>query len=304
MSVSAIARWHGLLIACTLALSGCSERNTVGDTSPPTVNPGPRSVAVARGEIEVEGGLIVLSPVIGGSVTAIEAREGVAVKRGQVLLTQRSEQISAAASLAKAELKLTRAKLQASEQRLPDLSSAAMRYTEAARAGATPPQLADEAQQRLVEAKSNAAVARAEVEVAENRLKQAELAVTQLSLRASEDGVVVAVSAQIGAHLAPGDAALTLLPRRPLIVRAQLNAAYVASVREGMQATVAPDQDSSANASPWPPARLIRINPIYRNSLQQQDTQRAPARVVECILEFDGPVHALVGQKVRVNFHE
>ncbi|QQB37195.1 HlyD family efflux transporter periplasmic adaptor subunit [Achromobacter deleyi] len=304
MRGSAIARWHILVIACTLALCACSERDTADASTQRTESQGPRPVAVARGKVEVEGGLIVLAPTIAGSVIAMDAREGIRVERGQVLLKMESEQVSAAASLAKSELKLARAKLEASERRLPELRRAAGRYGEAARSGAASPQLADEAQQRLAEAKSDAAVARAESEVAETRLKQAEAAVTQLALRAPAEGFVVEVSTQVGSHLKPGDAALTLLPRRPLIVRAELNATYVTSVRPGMLATVASDQDPSANASPWPPARLVRINPIYRNGLQQQDTQRAPAPVVECILEFDGPIPALVGQNVIVKFHE
>lgn len=304
MRASAMARWHILVIACALALCACSERDTANDSAQRTESQYPRPIAVARGKVEVEGGLIVVSPTIGGSVIAMDAREGIRVERGQVLLKMESEQVSAAASLAKSELKLARARLEASERRLPELRRASGRYGEAARAGAASPQQADEAQQRLAEAKSDAAVARAELGVAETRLKQAEAAVTQLALRAPAEGVVVEVSTQVGSHLKPGDDVLALLPHQPLIVRAELNAAYVPAVRTGMLATVESDQDPSANASPWPPARLVRINPIYRNALQQQDTQRAPAPVVECILEFDGPISALVGQNVIVKFHE
>lgn len=304
MTTSANARWRGLMIACTLALCACSERNATVDAADNAARRDPSIVAMARGKIEVEGGMVLLSPALAGTVTAIDVREGTPVNRGQLLLTQANEPANAAVSLAHAELKLARAKLRASEQRLPELRRTATRYAEAARAGAAQPQLADEARQRLAEADSSVAVARADVAVAEQRLKQAEVVMTQLALRAPEDGVVATVSAQVGAHLAPGDPALTLLPRRPLIVRAELNAAYVGSVHEGMRATVVSDLDSSTSAAAWPSARLVRISPIYKNGFPQQDPQRGPARVIDCILEFDGDIHALVGQNVRVSFHE
>ena len=92
------------------------------------------------------------------------------------------------------------------------------------------------------------AVATAEAAVAQQRLEQAKVALQQLELRAPEDGVIVGVTARQGGRLEAGAPALTLLPARPLIVRAELNSAYVASVRVGMRATVASDMDSEAAA--------------------------------------------------------
>ena len=86
-------------------------------------------------------------------------------------------------------------------------------------------------------------------------------------------------------------------------MRAELNSAYVASVRVGMRATVASDMDSEA-PRPLCLRPLVRISPIYGNGRLQDDAQRGPVRVVECILEFDGPAEAIVGQNVRVTFHE
>ena len=172
------------------------------------------------------------------------------------------------------------------------------------RAGAAQPQLADDAQQRLRDAQSDVAVATAEAAVAQQRLEQAKVALQQLELRAPEDGVIVGVTARQGGRLEAGAPALTLLPARPLIVRAELNSAYVASVRVGMRATVASDMDSEAAAPALPSAKLVRISPIYGNGRLQDDAQRGPVRVVECILEFDGPAEAIVGQNVRVTFHE
>lgn len=302
MNISSNAPWRMLLVAVALILVGCSERS---DKAPveKQAREIPRAAAIARGKIEVEGGLVVLSPASAGVVTALKAREGDRVQRGQVLLTQANELASAAVSVAKSELRLARAKVQAAEARLPELRRTAERYARAARAGAAQPQLAQEAQQRLRAAQSDVTVANAESDVAQRRLEQAQAVARQLDLRAPEDGVVVGVATQQGAWLETGAAALTLLPTRPLMVRAELNAAYVSAVREGMRAMVTSDEDS-AGARPLPPATLVRINPIYGNGRLQDDTQRGPVHVVECILEFDGQAQALVGQNVRVTFYE
>lgn len=304
MDFSSGARWRALLIASTLGLTSCSEHSVPSEILEKNVREVRRPAAVARGKIEVDGGLVFLASAVAGSVTSLMVREGDQVKRGQLLLTQANDQASAAVSVARSELKLARIRLQAESGRLPELRRIEARYAQAARAGATQPQLADEAQQRLREAMSAVAVAGAEVEVAEERLEQAKAEAQQFVLRASEDGVVAAISTQQGSRLEAGETALTLLPARPLIVRAELNSAYVSIVREGMHATVASDMDTGPGATDLPQARLVRISPMYGNGRQQDDVQRGPVHVVECILEFDGAVQALVGQNVRVTFHD
>ena len=96
-----------------------------------------------------------------------------------------------------------------------------------------------------------------------------------------------------------------LLPKRPFIVRAEVNESFVTAIREGMKALVTVDADGSAARQEFPAATVLRISPVYGAAKLQDDAQRGPVRVVECVLAFDQPpANVKVGQNVRVSFHE
>ncbi|MGY8588695.1 HlyD family efflux transporter periplasmic adaptor subunit [Paracidovorax citrulli] len=259
-------------------------------------------VAIARGRVEVQGGMLELSPLQEGVVDTVAVHEGQAVKRGQVLLRLSGTGLQAEAGVAQAELQLAEARERARAQQVPALRRAAARLAEAAAANAAEPQRAEDAAQALRAAESDAAVARAEVEVARKKLAQVRGQQARLELRAPEDGTVVHVRAQAGVRLAAaaGHAAITLLPHRPLVVRAEVNQNYAAAVKPGMRATVTTDGDAAPVA--LPAARVVRISPVLGTSRLQEDAQRGPMRVVECVLEFDSPPEARPGQTVRVSF--
>ncbi|MBF9266790.1 HlyD family efflux transporter periplasmic adaptor subunit, partial [Paracidovorax cattleyae] len=162
---------------------------------------------------------------------------------------------------------------------------------------------AEDAAQALRTAESDAAVAHAEAEVARRKLAQVRGQQARLELRAPEDGTVVHVRTQAGLRFATASgshAAITLLPNRPLVVRAEINQSYAASVKPGMRASVTTDGDVTPAA--LPAARVVRISPVLGTSRLQEDAQRGPLRVVECVLEFDSPPEARPGQTVRVSF--
>jgi multidrug resistance efflux pump len=105
--------------------------------------------------------------------------------------------------------------------------------------------------------------------------------------------------------LQSGSPVAVLLPKRPLIVRAEVNESFVTAIREGMKAQVTVDADGSAARQEFPAATVLRISPVYGTARLQDDAQRGPVRVVECVLAFDQPpANVKVGQNVRVSFHE
>lgn len=296
-----------ILTAASLLLAACSDNTSTtasAHTATGTQQESSRKIAVARGTVDVEGGLINLSSSTDGVVRALNVREGESVTKDQSLLTLSTATETAAVAVAESEWKLAQERRQASLAKLPELRRAASRLEQAARAGAVQTQLSDTAQQQLKDAEADARIAQAEVDVALQRLNQAKALLAQRSITAPEAGEIISIHAQPGAAISANTPAMLLLPARPLIVRAELNAAYVGNIAPGMQASITSDMDSDSDSNALPQARVIRVSPVYRQGRLQEEAQRGPVRVVECILEFEEPANVRVGQNVRVNFHE
>jgi multidrug resistance efflux pump len=263
--------------------------------------PAARYAAVARGRIDIEGGLLALSMPREGVLATVAAHEGDRVKRGQLLAALDAHPaqlaVDAAQALleqAQAQLKLLGVKQQAARQR-------AQRLAAAAAAGAGDGQSADDAREAAAQLDAEQLAARAAQDMATQKLQEARYELQQRSLHAPFDAQVVHVAAQPGASVSPGSGALfTLLPDKPRIVRAELNDSFVGAVHPGMPAEVSADSDR--DGSHWA-AHVLRIGQVYGPATLENDPQvRANARTVECVLTFDQPSSLRIGQRVVVRF--
>lgn len=296
-------------LAAAALLAGCGPSHdapaNAGQASAKAQQNGPASVAVARGKIEVEGGLLDLSPAVAGVVQQLSVKEGQSVQRGQLLLRLADDTGQADLAVAESEAQLAKARQKARAARLPQLKQTLSRWQAAAREGAADAQNVDEAAQALRDAQAEIDVAAAEAQVAQLKLEQLRAQHKRQELRAPEAGTVVRLATHAGSQAVPGTPAVVLLPQRPLQVRAEINESFAAAVREGMQATVTLDADGAAQQQ-LPSARVLRISPVYGTARLQDDQQRGPVRVIECVLVFEqAPAAAVrVGQNVRVQFHE
>ena len=296
-------------LAAAALLAGCGPSHdapaNAGQASAKAQQNGPAAVAVARGKIEVEGGLLDLSPAVAGVVQQLSVKEGQSVQRGQLLLRLADETGQADLAVAESEAQLAKARQKARAARLPQLKQTLARWQAAAREGAADAQNVDEAAQALRDAQAEIDVAAAEAQVAQRKLEQLRAQHKRQELRAPEAGTVVRLATHAGSQAVPGTPAVVLLPQRPLQVRAEINESFAAAVREGMQATVTLDADGAAQQQ-LPSARVLRISPVYGTARLQDDQQRGPVRVIECVLVFEqAPAAAVrVGQNVRVQFHE
>ncbi|WP_198972173.1 HlyD family secretion protein [Xylophilus sp. ASV27] len=290
--------------AVPLLLAGCFDggrpsASAIAQAQAQGAPAGPADVAIARGRVEIEGGLLELMPQQDGVVESVAVAEGAAVKRGQTLLRLQSDAARGELAMAEAELQAAQARQRAQAARLAPARQLSQRLLEAAQAGALERQRADEAQQAQQEAAAALAVAEADTKVAAQKLAQARSRVARLTLTAPQDGTVLRLRVQPGSAVdTQGSRPLmVLLPQRPLLVRAELNGSFAARVQPGMRASVHVD------GGPALPARVQRISPVYAASrLDEDQPARIGVRVVECFLTFDQPSSLRIGQEVRVHF--
>jgi multidrug resistance efflux pump len=206
---------------------------------------------VARGIIDVEGGLIALAPPVDGSITAAPVKEGATVKKGQLLLSLDGALLQQEVAMATADLALANDRLKGSQAQLRELERNATRLSTGASEGVSSNQQADAAKQ-LAGGTRRCRRGRCAGRHGPAQAGTRQLKLQQMSLSAPEAGTVVGQVPGLGAFVQAGKPAISL-PPRPLQVRAELSAAYADAVQVGMKATVVPDSDGAENASTLPP---------------------------------------------------
>ncbi|HDS1038403.1 TPA: HlyD family efflux transporter periplasmic adaptor subunit [Stenotrophomonas maltophilia] len=294
----------GLALSAALLLGACSKDPPAPVAAKAGTDRSSGNVAVARGIVDVEGGLIALAPPVDGAITAAPVKEGDAVKKGQTLLSLDGALLAQEVAMADADLALATDRLKGSQAQLREVERNATRLSAGASEGVTPTQQADAARQQLAALRADTDVASAQVDMAQHKLEHARLKLQQMSLIAPDAGTVVGQVPGVGAFVQAGKPAISLLPARPLQVRAELSAAYADAVQVGMRAVVVADSDGADEGVPLPPARVVRISPVFAHARLPEDAGRGVAKVVECVLEFDGVAKARFGQQVRVEFRK
>jgi len=288
-----------------LSLAACGKTTAPPATGATTAaqssaqGPAPTFVAIARGKVDVEGGLIHLASARDGLVSEVPIVAGAAVKAGDVLVALDPRPAQIASDAAHAELVSANAQAQLLRAKMPAARTRAARVNEALSAGATSGQSADDARQALAELGAEIAVADAGIETAKQKVKAAEYELQARVLHAPVAGRIVTVNTHVGDIVSAQSGQLVeLLPDKPRIVRAELNEGFVANVQVGTLAEV------SSVASPgktWR-ARVTRIGDVFGPSKLLEATEEATdARDVECVLEIDAQ-DLRIGQRVQVRF--
>ena len=286
------------LLAAAL-LAGCSHDEAPATSQATT----PAYVAVARGRIDIEGGLLKLTMPSEGIVQSVGAHEGEHVQKGQLLAQLDLEPAKLALDSALAEQQQASAQASALEERVKSTDLRAARLEQAARAGAGDIQSADDARENAQQVKAQLDNARASTALASQKVAAARYQLDLHTLRAPVDGQIVQRMVQPGASVSPASGPIfVFLPDSPRIVRAELNESFVGVVHEGMTAEV--DDDSGSGLAPLK-AHVLRIGNVFGASTLEDDPQvRANTRSVECVLKFDQPpaTSLRIGQRVLVKF--
>ncbi len=290
-----------LALAAALALAACSRDEAPGKSGQaPAVSP---YAAVARGKIDIEGGLLKLSVPRDGVVAEIPVHEGDHVRKGQLLAMLDTEPAKLAVTSAEAEQKQAEAQARLLESRMKAADQRAERLEAAAKAGAGDAQSADDAREAARQLQGELENAHATAALATQKLAGARYELAQRSLLAPVEGDIVQRLIQPGALASPQSGpAFVLLPALPRIVRAELNESFVSVVSPGMRAEVV---DDSGSGMPNLTAHVLRVGTVFgASALEEDPLVRANTRTVECVLAFDQPppASARIGQRVLVRF--
>jgi RND family efflux transporter MFP subunit len=292
-------RRYGPIAALALAavLAGCAKGEGEEKIASAPASP---LVAMARGQVDVEGGMIRVGALLEGRVVRVAVGEGDEVREGEMLAELDARQAKVAIQIAQAEQAQAEAHVAVLRARVPQLRSQAQRTREAAEAGAATGQSADETTTAVAVLEAEIAAGDAAVKVARARVEEARAGLDARRIVAPVAGRIARRAVRVGDVVSPQspDALFEILPDRPRIVRAELNESYVDKVKPGMQAEVVRDSDSG----PAVPARVLRVGDVFGPSRLADDPQeRAGSRDVECVLALEGGDFR-IGQRVLVRF--
>ncbi len=294
-----LLRLGGLALALVVLLPACAKSDNASTSVSATS--AASFAAVARGRIDIEGGLLALSMPREGTLATVAVHEGDQVKQGQLLATLDTEPATLAVDAAQSQLAQAQAQLKLIAIKQAAAKQRAARLTAAVRAGAGDGQSADDAHEAAAQLDAEEQSAKATLSMSQQKLTEARYELKLRSLLAPFDAQITHVSGQPGASVSPTSGPLfTLLPTKPRIVRAELNESFVGVIKPGMHAEVSASND--AQNTHWS-AHVLRIGQVYGPATLENDPQvRANARTVECVLAFDQPQDLRIGQRVLVRF--
>jgi HlyD family secretion protein len=288
--------WAGALLGTGLA--SCSQDQQ--DAAKPVAAAASPFVASAKGQIDIEGGVIRLAAQREGVIEKVLVEEGDSVKPGQALVVLADEQPRRNAELARAEAQQAGAALPLLQARLTAAQRETRRLAPLAADDTVPRQELDTAgdQVRLINAEIRAA--QAAVYTAQQRLKVAQYEIEQRVVRAPLAGTIVRRQARPGDGVSISTVTPLFLfaPESARIVRAEVEERFLSLVKPGQKAEVRLEADETQVFS----ANVLRLSRVVGNRAPSDDpNQRQDTRVVECVLSVDA-AQLLIGQRVVVRF--
>lgn len=288
----------GLLVACGKAPSPASASSS---KTAPVQSLTTGASAVARGHVDIEGGIIRLAARRDGIIAKVLVEEGERVRAGQVLATLDDNLARRNLALtereveqAEQESRKARIELAAAEREVKRLEPLAARET-------VPLQDLDRARDMRALADVACHAATAAIETARARRAVAARELEERQIVAPLDGQIIQRQAR------PGNGVSTLnvtplflfTPDVPRIVRAELEEQYLEAVRTGQPAQVILQAQPERTWS----GKVLRIGRVVGERTPTVDPkERQDNQVVEVVITLEGAEALIIGQRVVVRF--
>lgn len=257
-------------------------------------------VALAKGKVDVEGGLIRLASRRDGVVRDVLVEEGTSVEPGQVLAVLDDRQARLRVESAQRELSRRQAEIPPLSVRLAAARREARRMARLAEEHCIPTQLYDQAQDEVRVREAELAALHAEVKIARSQVAVEENEVRFYRVVAPGRGRIVKRMARPGDGVSTTNVTPLFLfaPEVPRIVRAELDESFVGLVKPQMAAELVLESPESSVL----PAQVLRLGQVFGMRQTNDDpSERQDVRVVEVVLSCPSR-DLLIGQRVLVRF--
>lgn len=264
--------------------------------------PASKYAAVAKGKIDVDGGIIEVSARLGGTFRNVPVIEGDIVEAGDVLAVQEDDEEQIALRSANAQIMAAKA----------TMDTLLLRQTIAKREyDRLVPLLTVEASSQLDLDRAMDDINRVSLEIVLQKatmirtqasLESAQFRLEQRTIRAPVSGRIIEAKARpgMGASTLNVSTAFTLMPNTQKIVRADLDQNFVGLVKKGDKAVISSDVDPETQYS----GEVLRVGEIFGRSTTNDASSRSSSGndfVIEVVVAA-GDIPLLIGQRVLVRF--
>ncbi len=254
--------------------------------------------AVAKGKVDVEGGVVYLAGRRDGIVREVFVEEGDSVKKGQILAVLDDALARSNFELARSEFKKVQTDMALLQIKRAAADREVKRLAKLLPIQAVATQEFDQAQDRLRLSEAELTQAQAVRETISARVALAQQEIELYKVRAPCDGKIVKRFAKpgFGVSVLNSTALFIIVPDTSRIVRAELDERFVSAVKAGMEAEVMPETDETVRVA----AQVLRVGDLFGVKQAADDpSERVDVRVVELVLtgSFE---EFRIGQRVLV----
>lgn len=262
-------------------------------------------VAVAKGMVDVEGGIVHVAASRQGIVTDVLVEEGQRVTKGQVLARMDARQPQLSLDVINSELAQEQAELNKLLLELSQAKRDLQRMESLVASSSISQQRYDAAKDKFVNIEAETSLQKARLKKCLREREVQAYEVSQYTIRAPLDGLIVRRMAQPGQGTSTLDVTelFLILPDGKRIVRAEIEERFIDALYPGMPVTVAPQENEKRKRD----GTIRRIGKIMgaRKNATLNPTDRVDVRVIEVVIGY-APTddEMIIGQRVVVRFRK